>query len=829
MESFDLRQWSGFAAAGGDTSCAAVIDQIVIDSRRLSSANGLFVALPGISCDGHNFVCQAANKGARYALVHKGWHPHAPCDIKLLHVDNPLASLQQIAASYRNQRKATVVAITGSLGKTMLKDLLFLIATGHCRAVASPESFNSQIGVAISLLSIAKEHQIAIIEAGISQPGEMAALATMIAPDHVIVTNIAEQHLASLQNLTTIAREKLSLAAQLPPHGWLLAPDVPTVRALDFSKQPVYWNIASPELPHAHVAHQQAPDAVGYTLTFPDGRIYNGRLPHSAHHHVELITIAAKAAHLLSIPADRVIQALQDYRFETTRTEVWHSSKGATLINSPYSADPQSVDIALRRLDESPPNSRKIFVFGGLRSGNSPNSHRRIGEAIRNSAVDALVLFGNEDFTPLIDSLKAKSALPIDCYGTLGQALQEISRSSKPDDCILLKGPRKPSLHEAVEAFGEDIAPNICTINLEAVRFNLENIRQCLPSGMRIMAVVKALAYGTADVRMAKFLRLCGVDILGVAFLDEGINLKRAGVSQAVFALNALPSEASKAVKWDIEVGVSEPTLVTALAEEAHKQDRPVKVHLHIDTGMGRFGCRPENALSLAQHIRSYPMLKLEGVMTHFTSAENPAEDAFTQHQYHSFQKVISTLEADGFSIPWCHAANSAASIRHHLPGCNMARVGLAIYGLHGSPATRQAIDLKLAVSLTSRIVGINHIYKGETLGYGRSYRAKRDHEVIAILPLGYFDGLHRQYSGKGHVLIRGQRAPMIGNICMDYMMIDVTDLAQANIGDDVLIFGHDALGHFLAPEDLANSIDSIAHQLVSCLGPRVKRLFIYE
>jgi alanine racemase len=343
------------------------------------------------------------------------------------------------------------------------------------------------------------------------------------------------------------------------------------------------------------------------------------------------------------------------------------------------------------------------------------------------------------------------------------------------------------------------------------------------------MVMVKALAYGTDEIRIAKYLETCAVDILGVSYVDEGVALKRAGISQAIFVINAAIYEAAKAVKWGLEIGVSDKALIESVAGEAIRQNRKIKVHLHVDTGMGRFGCRVEDVLALSKLIVDSPSLEFEGIMTHFPCADDPAQDQFTQSQAKSFEEVIEELKKHGINPRWSHASNSSGSLRFNFPQFNMVRIGLAVYGLYSSQATKEVLELRLALSLTSRIVGINVCKMGESISYGRSYRVERDKQRIAVLPIGYFDGLHRNYSGKGVVIIRGQKAPMIGKICMDFMMVDVTDIPNAAPGDSVLIFGEDEYGHYLSPEELATRGDSIIHELITCLGPRIQRIFVHE
>lgn len=244
---------------------------------------------------------------------------------------------------------------------------------------------------------------------------------------------------------------------------------------------------------------------------------------------------------------------------------------------------------------------------------------------------------------------------------------------------------------------------------------------------------------------------------------------------------------------------------------------------------MSRFGCKHEQALQLAKKIHSSQNLTLEGVMTHFSSAENPHEDAFTLQQARTLESVVAELKEAGIEPNWVHACNSSATIRFGFSQFNMIRIGLAAYGLHTSNTTKALLELKPAISLISRIVGINECTKGDSISYGRSFTIDKEKARVAVLPIGYFDGLHRNYSGKASVMIRGKHAPMIGKICMDYMMVDISDNPSAEIGDPVLIFGEDEVGHYLSPEELAEKGGSIVHELMTCLGPRIRRLFIYD
>lgn len=828
MEPFDLTKWSGYRAAGGNPSQAAITDQVVIDSRRVGSKRALFVALSGTTHDGHHFVASAGLAGARYAVVQRCWRApdNLPPTIQLLRVEDPLRALQEIAQTYRRGIKAAVLAVTGSQGKTMLKDMLQAVLSDSLSVVSSPESFNSQIGVALSILHISAQHQLAIIEAGISQVGEMDHLAKLIAPDYTILTTIGEQHIDTLGDTATIAREKMKLALAIPEDGWVILPSSTSSShpgLKDQTGRRICWDQVDPTLPYA-----VATPGGGFIVHCPDGIQARGQLHFGFSYLLDLINIAIRAAWLIGVPSRELTDRIVHYRPESRRTELWRAPTGVTLINSPYSADTQSIDLALARLQETPLHSRRFFVFGGLRAQtSSPADLCSVARNIQRAGVRTLLLYGDQDLNPMIQELG--TAVEVLRFPDPGKALEALKDRTHIGDHILVKGPSKPPLDSLIEVFDDNVGHNRCSINLPSVHHNLQLLRQRLQPHARMMVIVKALAYGTEDMRMAHFLASCGIDILGVSYIDEGVALKRAGVPQAVFSLNVAPYEVRKAVRWGLEVGVQSREVLKLLAEEASRQGKRVKVHLHIDTGMGRLGCRPEDAEGLALFISEQPSIILEGIMTHLSCAEDPQQDAFTLEQADLLTQIVSRLEQRGIRAPYVHAANSAALLRFpHLP-FNMARIGLALYGLHSSPATQQVLNLKLAISLSSRIVGINVCRKGDSVSYGRSYRVQESIEHLAVIPLGYFDGIHRHYSGKGSVMVRGQLAPMVGNICMDYLMINITHIPDVQVGDPVLLFGQDEYGRSLQPETLAAQGNSIVHELVSCLGPRIQRVFVYE
>lgn len=825
MDPFDLRIWPAFAQAGGDPAFPAMVDQIVIDSRRIDSSNSLFVALSGSRVDGHQFVAQAARSGARFAIVRRDWIPSEQiAGLTLLRVDDPIRILQELARIYRSLMKCHVIAVAGSYGKTMVKDLLEAVLGPYKKTVASPESFNSQIGVPLSLFRISKEHEVAIIEAGISEKEEMERLAVMIQPHSVIFTPIGSKHIATFGNKEVIINETFKLLRRKIPGGWVIAPkEICQKFAVN---DPInFWNVADPKLPHANFMMASDNGILSYQIKFPTGEKFEGRVSKGFYYFPDLLNMTLKAAWLLGVPTDTIACVLKNYAVEPSRIEIWHSPSKVLFINDIYSSDPQSIEQAARRLEKLEKKKRKIGIFGGLRHSNLPLADiRKIAEVLRRLNLDRLYLYGNFQF----QELRLPKTYLQQCP-TYQAALDQYKIDMEPEDMVWIKGPQKEPFETLVQTFQDSLCTNVCTINLAAIQTNISLLRQHLPKEQRIMVMVKAAAYGTNEVRIANCLQECGVDILGVSYVDEGVLLRQQGITQSIFVINCAPYEVNKALKWDFELGCSDADLIESLAKVAESRKKKVKLHLHIDTGMSRFGCRPQDALELAKKIHSSSFLQLEGVMTHFACADDPKEDAFTLSQAKAFQDVIQKIEDYGIVIPWKHAANSSGAIRFKFPKFNMVRLGLSIYGLHASQTTKEMLNLRLAISLTSRIVGINICKAGETISYGRKYMISKEMQKIAVLPIGYFDGLHRSYSGKAYVMIRGQKCPMVGNICMDFMMVDVTDIPHVSVGDPVLIFGEDEYGYYLSPEEFAQRGNSIIHELITCLGMRIQRVFTYE
>lgn len=367
------------------------------------------------------------------------------------------------------------------------------------------------------------------------------------------------------------------------------------------------------------------------------------------------------------------------------------------------------------------------------------------------------------------------------------------------------------------------------SISLENVKHNIETIQTKIGLDTRLMAIVKASAYGTNIIVMAKALSEMGVDYFGVATVEEAITLRQSGIKDDIFVIHTPHFQLHHIPEWNLHLAISDKESLNILEEIASAKKIVVNVHIHVNTGMNRFGCRPENALDLAKAVHSSAWLDLAGVMSHFHSSDIPEKDEDSRNQIRLFDQVIDTIEKNGIEIRWKHLANSSAVCRFHLPQYNMVRVGIAMFGVHLTQVCQRALPLKLAVTLRAKIIDIKTCYRGETVSYEGTYTVSREKEVIGVLGIGYHDGLHRKYGNRAFCCVNGNLVPYIGNICMDFALVNLSDIKDVSVGDEVTIFGEDDSGYVLNPYMLAGEGGTCTHELLACLGPRIERKFIIK
>ena len=888
----EVARWANGRLDGGDPDTA--ISEVVVDSRRLLATGALFVALEGPRFDGHAYVRQALESGAGAALVHHGSRAEFG-EGALIRVADTRVALQAIAAAWRAKFEIPVVAITGSNGKTIVKDMLAsMLARGHT-VHASPGSYNSQVGVPLTLLGIRPVHDVALVEVGISQRGEMARQVAMVQPTHGILTNIGSAHAAGLGDARGIAEEKMRLFEGLQPGRLVVLREVFEAFSDLFHVKPhlVEVEIAgdgeadpalSGELEEGDEAGEAAlselggagglegelsgaePDT-GETREEAEGRATTGdgedglsvarqvqalasgwrfelalagrgsrevRLRVPGAHNVQNASVAAAMAGILGASMNEVVGGLERFELSEMRLQMHTTSGGVTLINDAYNADPSSARAALEVLRNFSAGQRSVAILGDMLDlgARAEEAHRELGRAVARHKIDALYLLG--ELAKYIGEGAVEAGMdPERIHQAAGlEALNRVLEERLvAGDVVLFKASRTIGLDRAARHLLESVAPTRLSIDLGAIRDNYHALSRHLGDEVGVMAVVKSFGYGNDATRVSQLLARQGIRALAVAYPDEAIPLRRRGIRLPILVTNVQAAEADKIVKYDLTALIYALPVARALQMQARRAGREVDVHLEIDSGMRRVGLRPEDAVAFGKKVAGMSGLRIGGVMTHLAAADDPNEDAFTHRQLDAFDGVLEGLRAAGVPTGVVHAANTAAAWRHRRARYSMVRVGLGLYGLHPSEAVGDvARGVRPALRFTTRILHLQHVEPGDTVGYGRTWRCEGQARRLATIAVGYNDGFPRFLSNGGEVMVGGRRCPVVGNVCMDVAMIDVTDAGAVRVGDEVLLFGESTPGGpAIAVEEWAERGQTISYELLCRISPRVRRIFLTE
>lgn len=809
----------------GHPDPTTVVEAATIHSERIHRAS-VFFALAGSRSDGHRFVGDALANGAVAAVVARGrLRPGDEHRGALVEVDDPLRALQALAAWWRRRLRAEVVAVVGSNGKTVTKDALVHFAGCSARVHGSPGSYNSQVGVPLAVLACPADCELAVVEVAVSEPGEMARLERVVRPDHVVVTNLGSRWSSRFADRGAHAGEMLTIARRLRAGSFVLVgEDAPELAAIPLGAARRLVTGSSPGLPRFAPA-ARVPEGLATEVGFPDGAagVVVVRTPSDAV--LADVRSALSAAFLLGAGGAELLEAARTYLPTSSRTEIWRSPSGACIVRDVATPDPIALRSAVRAaarlaspgrrtvvaltetLEHPGTDSAAAFAAAAVSEGASAlwgltvPSHRSVAEAFRSLAPDA-------DVRLVADLDRLRAVL----VGELGAG-----------DAVLVQSPRERGLGDLSVAVMESMAPTRLYVDLAAVEDNVTAFRRLVGPSVRIMGMVKALAYGTDAAAVSGVLQEAGVDALGVSGVDEGVALRRSGVSAPILVLLGTGSEMAKMLRYRLTPLVYGPEILEAvLAAGAGGEE--VSVHLEVDTGMHRTGLAPAAAIDAARRLAASPGVTLTGLMTHLASADDPAEDVATHAALRRFQAVADSLAADGLGGLVRHAAATAATIRFPEARFDMVRVGLGLYGVHPSVATAAVAELQCAIGLVSRIVEVVDVPAGERVGYGGTFTAPAGGRRVGVVPAGYHDGVPRSASNSGVVVVAGVRCPIVGRVSMDSMAVDLTACPEAGVGTDVLVYGrqHD---WSLPPEELAASAGTIAHELMARLGPRVQRI----
>lgn len=780
------------AVCGGTLSgVERQVQAVVTDSRSLACELGtcpMFVAMRGANHDSHDFIAQMLGRGVRAFLVEREVEVVPGCGY--VRVDNAIEALQRLAAHHRAQFRGTVVGITGSNGKTIIKEWIAEQVPAGMKYYRSPKSYNSQLGVPLSVLMLEGDEELAMFEAGISMPGEMERLERIIRPDVVVFTSIGDAHQEHFLNLEQKCDEKMLLARRAgrivyhsfyEPLGGMIAARFGGRKLLDAAKIP------NP----------------------PEGVLGNS----ASRRNAQIVSAFCAA---MGYPAPSFCSSPA----VPMRLEVKDGINDSVLINDAYNLDLNSLALALDYLHNVAVGRPCTLILSDIaQSGLSDEElYGRVAGMVARAGIDTLVGIG-----PCLKRCGTLFGCEKEFYASTGECIERLSRRAVAGRAVLLKGARDYRFEKLAHALARKSHTTVLEVDLDAMIHNLNYFRSKLRPGVKLMAMVKASSYGSGDFEVAQMLQHQGVDYLAVAFADEGVLLRERGIAMPVVVLNADADSFEQMIANRLEPEIySFRSLEDFAAALAHAGESRYPVHLKLDTGMHRLGFAEEQIERLCEVLPAYPQIRVASLFAHLACADMPEQDAFTREQIGRFDRMSAAV-ADSLPDPVVrHTANSAAIERFPEAQYDLCRLGLGLYGFdagHGE-------GLRPVSALKSRIVQIKHLAAGETVGYGRAGRLSRA-SVTATIPVGYADGLDRHLGcGRWSVLVGGRRAPIVGRVCMDSCMIDITDLEGVAEGDPVTIFSPEPGND---PQTMARVLDTIPYEIMTSISGRVKRIYLKE
>ncbi len=778
-----------------------IVQDFQMDSRLIHWGNkSAFIAIETERKDGHHFALDAYRKGVRCFLVSKKL-PLEDCSQVI--VPNTVAAIQALAKFHRQQFDIPVVAITGSNGKTIVKEWLNQLCAGQYKICRSPRSFNSQIGVPLSLLQLNESHTLAIIEVGISAPGEMEKLERIVQPTLGILTNIGESHLQNFQSSLHLREEKLllfqksisivgaenNLSSKLPFLTW----------GKETGNQ---WMLSDIQVLGTH------------SRIVLDGREYN--FPFSSPVLVEDGIHAICMALQLGIGVEQIQDRCQEWSALEMRMEHLEGVNGTVLINDAYSFDVASLQLALEEVKDQYDHRKLIVILSELPKGNDAETDYTKAIALLELHQPKQVIFIGDQWNNFLKLSSLNGAI----YQSTSSYLQQCDTSDWQNEVVLVKGARVFGFETIIQRLQAQNHVTCLEINLDAIKHNLEFFRSRLAQGVKTMVMVKAFGYGSGSVEIAKWLEFHQVDYLGVAYLDEGVALRNAGVSLPIMVMNPERYSVKALVQYRLEPEVYSVHVLNTLIEEKSKWgiDGPLLLHLKIDTGMHRLGIDLKELPEILSVLERNPSVQVESVLTHLSSAENEDMDSFTSQQLKEFDQAVLEVRKI-FPKAVAHAANTAAIVRWPQAQYDMVRLGIGLYGY--SPIEQEQKSLQDVHFWKTYISQLRTIPSGDYVGYGCSFRSDVETK-IATLPVGYADGFRRSLSnGIGEVSIHGKIAAVIGRVCMDMIMINVTGI-DCQEGDEV-----ELLGPHIKLKDWALKCQTIPYEILTSISTRVKRKYI--
>lgn len=791
----------------------AEIDHICFDSRKAGwQTNSLFIALKGARVDGHVYIKDAYEQGIRSFLVKEdSTIPELP-DSNIIRVPDVLRAFHAIATFHRSQFKGKVVAITGSNGKTWVKEWAFMLGAGKADLYRSPGSYNSQVGVPLSVWEIPLNADIAIIEAGVSRPGEMKALRDIIQPDVVVVTHLGDAHDEGFGGSTSEKlKEKLILASEaktivFPADENMLAD---TIRQMFQDRDLITWSLQNKGTIQAEVRQMlntsileiKAPVHVTYSIPFI------GSVP------VANVLNAISALYAVGIDIATLNDEVSSLLPIDMRLKAEEAIQECVLINDSYSLDLDSLSFALESLERSGRHHHKTLILSD-HAHSRPGMYEEVASMIKGAGIDTVLCIGNE-----VGQLKEwlGDEMEVFVFSDVDDFLKKYSLAEFQHEVILLKGARRFGFERIASLLRKKSHSAVLHVDLSALDHNLRYFYTQIKSGVKKIAVVKANAYGAGSLEICRFLAYQHVDMVAVALIDEGVELREAGLGFPVMVLNPDPESMNLLFQYHLEPEIYNHHVLDKLIALCQYRQETIVTHIKLDAGTHRLGFTQDEIPELLKKLQAQSWIKVGTVFTHLSASDDPLYDSFTHEQARRFGHMYEQFVAALGYAPPRHIVSTFGILRFPEYQYEYVRLGIGLYGV----GIKFAPDLIPVHTLTARILHIQSVESGESISYGRSYVTESVRR-IATVNIGYADGLPRSAGNTGYAfLLHGRRAPIRGRVCMDMTMVDVTDIPEAGVGDEVQIFGKT---HPL--DELAALSNTIPYEILTHLNPRIRKVY---
>ncbi len=798
---------------------------LLTDSRSLCfPEETLFFAIKSERNDGHKYIPSLYLRGVRNFVVTSvpdSYQARFPQG-NFLKVTNSLEALQRLAERHRDEFNIPIVGITGSNGKTVVKEWLYQVLSPDTFVTRSPRSYNSQIGVPLSVWLMNDDTKIGVFEAGISEPGEMLALRDIIQPTIAVLTNLGSAHQENFTSMEAKCKEKLVLFhdAQVIVYNADDATVAKVVDASDYKGERLCWSREdnTAKMFVKAVEKSEADTTIRYIYNNVEGSY---AIPFIDDASIEDSIVTAVVALRLGVSADALKVRMALLEPIAMRLEVKEGRHGCTLINDSYNSDINSLDIALDFMNRRPDHKgrRRTLILSDIQqSGMNPaDLYREVSRLAKERGVEKFIGIG-----PVVsDNANRIDIKDSFFFSSVSSFLDSTVFRTLRDEVILIKGARQFGFDQITDLLVEKVHETVLEVNLNAVVGNLNYYRSFMKPETKLVCMIKADAYGAGSVEIAKTLQDHRVDYLAVAVADEGATLRRNGITSNIMIMNPEMSAFKTMFDYDLEPEVYSFRLLDALVKAAEKEGiTGWPVHIKLDTGMRRLGFDPVKDMDkLIDRLKHQDAIIPRSVFSHFVGSDSDDFDSFSAHQFELFDKASRQLQA-AFSHKILRHIDNSAGIEHFPERqLDMCRLGLGLYGIN----SRDNHVINNVSTLKTTILQLRNVAAGDTVGYSRKGKIERD-SVIAAIPIGYADGLNRHLGNRRcYCLVNGQKAEYVGNICMDVAMIDVTDI-QCKEGDSVEIFGDN-----LPVTVLSDVLDTIPYEVLTGISNRVKRVYFQD